>query len=862
MEMAMRTLTLRTKMILAVSLLVTALISLIALLGLNFFEQQIERNIGEQQYTLVAALAKQLDEQLLHAQQELIAVAGTIPTDRPINAQQIQQTLENRKGLEINFNNGLYFCSPEGTLLATVPHQPEMLGINIAYRSYFQQTLKTGQPQISEPFVSAQTHGHPILVFTAPVLDRTGKLLGVLGGSLDLMGDNTLGKAIATHTSGKGDYLYLFDQQRRIILHPDHSRILQQDVPPGATPLFDQAIAGFEGSGRTVNSRSIPMFSSFKRLATNNWILAANYPEEQAFASLRQARANFWPALAASIALSVLLVWTLMARLTRSLQQISDHVRELGPEEHSLLPRFADLELATLAGAFNQHQMDLAQHRTELKEQLHFLQVLLDTMPNPIFYKDADLKYLGCNRAFERFIGIDRGNLLGKTVYEIAPPELAAVYDRADKSLLAQPQAQIYESKVAYPDGEQRNVIFYKTVFYRTDGSTGGLLGTFLDITERKRAEAELQRQKNFSENLVQNSTVPTFVIDTNHQVVIWNRACEKLTGIPAADILSSRDHWRAFYPQPRPCLADFVLDGAYDRIAEHYEQFSPSDFIPGGIQAERWITFPDGRRSYLCFSAAAIRNPEGEVIACQETLEDLSEQRRTLEKLNQLYQAVEQSRTVVMVTDREGRIEYVNSRFCEVTGYSRDEVLGQNPRILKGEGGLGHDYQALWRTILAGGTWRGEFLNRKKSGELYWEAACISPVRDGRGDIAHLVAVKEDITERKQVEKTLQEKETRLQFLAHHDPLTGLPNRILLEDRLHQAVAKAQRDENNVALLFLDLDRFKTINDSLGHGIGDQLLRQAGERIKGCVRNYDTVARFGGDEFVIVLEQIDDLVE
>jgi len=228
-------------------------------------------------------------------------------------------------------------------------------------------------------------------------------------------------------------------------------------------------------------------------------------------------------------------------------------------------------------------------------------------------------------------------------------------------------------------------------------------------------------------------------------------------------------------------------------------------------------------------------------------------EDRRALEaRLRILIKAVEQSPVSIIVTDNQGNIEYVNPKFCQVSGYSAEEVLGKTPRILKG-GFLPADfYRDLWRTILAGEEWHGVFHNRTKGGDLVWELASISPIRDDEGVITHFVGVKEDFTEIKRLQD-------RMDNLAHHDQLTGLPNRTLFYDRLKHTHALARRRGRGFALFYMDLDGFKTVNDAHGHERGDELLREVGRRIADCVRELDTVARIGGDEFTVLLADLQD---
>ncbi|GAB3538318.1 hypothetical protein GCM10027343_03740 [Noviherbaspirillum agri] len=219
---------------------------------------------------------------------------------------------------------------------------------------------------------------------------------------------------------------------------------------------------------------------------------------------------------------------------------------------------------------------------------------------------------------------------------------------------------------------------------------------------------------------------------------------------------------------------------------------------------------------------------------------------KHTESQLRKLSRAVEQSANSVLITDRDGRIEYVNPWFTKITGYTSEEALGKTPRILKSGNTAPETYRDMWSTLLSGKEWSGELHNRKKTGENYWCQKVISPLKDEAGNITHFVSVAEDITERKQAEQTIL-------HLAFHDPLTDLPNRRLFNDRLHQAAAMRHRRDNSFALILLDLDRFKTVNDTLGHDIGEALLKAVATRLQSCTREGDTLARIGGDEFAMI---------
>lgn len=207
-------------------------------------------------------------------------------------------------------------------------------------------------------------------------------------------------------------------------------------------------------------------------------------------------------------------------------------------------------------------------------------------------------------------------------------------------------------------------------------------------------------------------------------------------------------------------------------------------------------------------------------------------------------------TRDGVMITDSHGNIERVNPAFTRVTGYTQQDVLGRNPRLLSSGRQSPEFYRAFWRSLKETGHWHGEVWNRKKSGDIYLEALSVAGVQGRDGGYTHYVAILSDITQRHQHEQ-------RLRNLATHDVLTGLPNRVLLDERLKHAISRAKRNGMHVAVMFIDLDGFKQINDTRGHAVGDDVLKAVAERLMHGVRESDTVARLGGDEFVVVLEEV-----
>jgi len=257
----------------------------------------------------------------------------------------------------------------------------------------------------------------------------------------------------------------------------------------------------------------------------------------------------------------------------------------------------------------------------------------------------------------------------------------------------------------------------------------------------------------------------------------------------------------------------------------------------PGGTRLFRW-------------HLTLIRDFAGQPVSIAMLGSDITKWRQVGDHLRLSAQMFDSSQEAMVITDRSNTIVSVNKAFTTLTGYTPAQAVGRNPRILQSGR---HDqafYQAMWSSIVERGYWRGDIWDRRRDGSYYPKYLAITAIRDEAGEITHYSAIFYDITERKALED-------RLDHLAHYDSLTDLPNRMLLQDRLEQAIASAERQNNKFALLFIDLDGFKRINDEVGHPVGDEVLKIAARRLLAVIRGMDTAARLGGDEFVIILTDI-----
>jgi len=365
----------------------------------------------------------------------------------------------------------------------------------------------------------------------------------------------------------------------------------------------------------------------------------------------------------------------------------------------------------------------------------------------------------------------------------------------------------------------------------------GLLARNFASLMQRLSVSyGHLFEEKEFNQVTLDSIADAVIVTDEKGCIQYMNYVAEKLTGwltneVKGQPIKKIFSIINASTRNPVPNPIDTVLStGAVVYLSNH------TILISRG-----------GTEYHISDSAAPIRKEDNNILGVVLVFNDVTERKQADEKIRTLYQAIEQSPVSVMITDTDANIEYVNSAFEQITGYLSTEVLGQNPRKLKSGKTPPKLYQEMWQTITSGKAWQGEMMNRKKNGELYWENVHITPVIFDAGTISNYLAVKEDITLRKQ-------QEAKILHQAHFDALTNLPNRFLSLDRLSQLINEAQRNNKFVTVLFLDLDDFKKINDTLGHDTGDKLLIEAAARLRNGVRDGDTVGRLGGDEFIVLL--------
>ncbi|WP_006787185.1 EAL domain-containing protein [Thiorhodospira sibirica] len=482
----------------------------------------------------------------------------------------------------------------------------------------------------------------------------------------------------------------------------------------------------------------------------------------------------------------------------------------------------------------------LRENRTKLCERQR-LQTINDTLSEGVYVMDEHGVITHINRRASELLNYTPKQLAGHTAHHL-------FHCHANNAYTPLSQCPIFKTVSAgqeYTAQEQfrraDGSIFSVWVRSRPiiqDGVNTGSVTSFSDISEQVQMQTALKASEARYRAVVETVQEVIFQIDEYGQWCFLNPAWARITGFDVATTLGTH-FLGTLHPDERALNQRMFQDLALgEKKYCRYETRCLQQ--QGGV---RWLEV----------YSQALYTPEGDFCGISGTLTDITTRKNTEQRLRLAASVFTSAHEGIMITDTEGTIVEVNETFSRITGYLRKEVLGRNPRLLKSGQHAQVYYENLWHSLRNQGHWSGELWNRRKNGELYAQLANISAVRNSQGQTEHYVTLFTDIT-------PIKEHQKQLEHIAHFDALSGLPNRVLLADRLRTALLQAQRRGQMLALAYLDLDGFKAINDSYGHHTGDELLIVLSQRMQETLRAGDTLARLGGDEFVVVLVDLDSI--
>ncbi len=479
---------------------------------------------------------------------------------------------------------------------------------------------------------------------------------------------------------------------------------------------------------------------------------------------------------------------------------------------------------------------------SELRQQLHFIRELVETIPNPLYFEDAHGRVLGLNRAWERFFGLERETCVGKDSQEVLPPELIDDQAAAEPRSTVRPQHRVRGGVLRGADGLVHDVIFHRSTFTRPDGTAAGAIGLISDVSALKRAESEARSARERLKLAVESSNLVLWDLDLESRTIYLSPQWALLRGRKAQETTLPLAAWADYlHPedvgQATNCFVATLKGEQPDFRAEARIKTAGEDW--------KWMAAHGKVVEWHANGRAKRVTGTGTDITAQKTADQAL--RANEERFRLITENVSD---LIAVVDTEGKRVFNSPSYQAlfgpegpVPGSSSFEQIHPDDRAR---------VVSVFRDTLATGVGRRtQFRFCAKDGSVRHIESQGNVIRDQAGNVHRIVVVSRDVTERLMAEE-------RLRHLSQHDMLTNLPNRTLLKDRLEQALRQAQQYQKRVAILFIDLDNFKQVNDVSGHRVGDQILREVARRFGRCLRGDDTVARQGGDEFIAMIPNLD----
>lgn len=760
----------------------------------------------------------------------------------------------------------------------------DLLGLDFSTRSFYRAAESTDSTVWSDTYLSQR--GKIVVAITVPLgvqPARDSVAHRMLVGELDLeqlsehIGE--LGRSVAVLP-------IIIDHLGQVVAHPVASHAVRQESL-AYLPLVKAGLAGHFDTGLfSLDGRE--HIGTVTPIGGSGWLTLVAQPTDVAFATMRSTLLAIAGGLAAALALAVLSAYLYGQQLVRRVADFGRHVQAIADGDYTApLPSSRAEELANLAVSMRRMANAILEREAALAaSEEHYRALFSDA---PLAYQSVDLSdgsFVEVNEAWLTLLGYRRDDVIGHPISEFIDENSARVLAENLPNLVNHGRIDELLFNFRHQDGQTVKVLLNGRI-HQTGHGTTRTHCILTDITERQRVEEARRRSAALLEHQADRALamleLPKAAEQMDEDAFIQHglAVAEGLTGSPISflyfidadqqtiDSVSwSRGTRRGQFQAVAEQLCASNLAGLW---AAARRQRSPAVFdelptpfaspLPAAVAGlTRLVSVPviEGGLGRMMLGVGNKAEPYSEheietVRLISQDIWRIVNQRRAEQAQRLAANVFAASTSAICITDADERIVSINPALTVITGYCLHEIVGQTPRLFSAghrNDSSGHE---MWSRVAAHGLWQGEVWNRRKNGEVFPAWLTITSVTNSDGAVTHYTGSFEDISERKRSEE-------HIHFLAHHDALTRLPNRTLLEDRIRQAIAKSRRDGTRTAVLFLDLDRFKLINDTLGHNTGDQLLTRVAERLKDLLRETETVARLGGDEFIIVIPGLADI--
>jgi len=827
-----------------VIVLVLAATTIVTTVALMLAEHDMKAVIGAQQYAVLSTAASYVDEQLEAKRALLSTLPEGLPPGIHSDPAALQALLLARPAVGAEFSNVVVF-DRSGRIVATLRPDLKEAGVGAAGAPYFDNTVKTRRGLISAPFLS-RLSGRPVVLMTQPVLDPQGEVAYVIAAGIDLQQSDFFGP-INGLKPGKTGFMFIMTTGGILLHHPTPERLLRHiNDRPGVNLATEMALKGFEGWTEARNKDGNEGIYSYKRLKTTNWIVAARYPTDEAFAPLIELRRQAILAASLFAAVAGLVAWLAIRRLLAPLERLRSQVALLrrGDSDIESLRTGRQDEIGELSEAFYRLTAERAATQERVLASETLVRNILEHAPDAFVSTAADGTVTEWNAQAEHTFGWRREEALGRNVAElIVPPRLRSAHAlgimrlaggrSGPDGLAARRRHQRTRIAAQHRDGHEIPV----ELSIGTLRHDSGVIATaFLhDISERVAHEEQIAASEHRIRMIADSMPALVAYLDRGLRFRFTNEYYQTLLGVDPAGMLG-KTIGEVFGPEVYLNWKD-KLDAALRGEPVHEER----------------DTVQMGRPLHLMTDLVPDVDAAGQVQGIYLMSMDIT-QRRSAE----LTQAASEKRlklitdhlpALISYVDRDRMLRFGNATFQHWLGLDPAALAGRPLREVMGAAAYGKTLPHLERAFTGE---RVSFEHRARlHGDLRTLETTFVPDVRADGGVAGVYALTQDMSRIKAVEQQLIE-------LARVDALTGIANRRKFEEVLQQAMARSQRLARRMALAYLDIDHFKAINDSLGHGAGDDVLKEFASRLIQAVRAVDLVARLAGDEFIIVLENVD----
>ncbi len=715
---------LQTRLTLLVLGLVLGAVWTLAALGYRLLHADVERLVTDQQQASLAVFADELNQALTERLSALEGVSRRIRATMLDDPRALQNYLLERPTFQALFSAGFFSTDSEGIVTASMPLTANRQGAHLQAPPLMRQALQEGRSVVGPPQVGP-SHGGPVLAMATPIRDSEGRVVGSLVGVTDLGQPGFLDRVARGRYGKTGGHLLVALPERVIVMASDRTQVLQPLASPGVDPGLDRLLSGESRSLLRRNAQGEEELTAAQAIPSARWVLMSQLPVAEAYLPVHNLLHNVGVAAAMVSLLAVLLsAWVIRRQLAPmreaatalALQSQADRA----PEP---LPEHGPDELGELISGFNRLVATLGERERALRDSEFRWKFAIEGAGDGLWDWDLPAHRTYYSRAWKSMLGCDDaeiGNDPQEWAARVHPEDRAAAEAALDDHLQGRSEVYAHEHRLRCQDGRYKWILGRGVVVARgAQGEPLRVLGTHTDITARRAAADALQQSHELLMRVINAVPARVFWKDTDLRYLGCNAAFAGDAGAdsPAA-VIGKRDHELSWAAQAEQYNAD---DRAVMRTGRAKLQY---------LEPQQT---PDGRTFWLRTTKVPLRNPEGEVIGVLGVYEDFTERRGVEAQLRKLSLAVEQSSESIVITDLQGRIEYVNEAFVLSSGYTREEAIGSNSRMLRSGQTPPETYVQLWQTLLQGQRWRGEFINRHRDGHHYTEhghdhALCASP--------------------------------------------------------------------------------------------------------------------------------------